>query len=416
MGCISSMFFIFLLLDFLLVILLGGVVIAGMKSYEWYDDRFLDTKIGGWFAKQDYVCVQLFPPAENLRSMQEMESFYINLSSTHSGKSKKDIYRDGKWYENFTFEVHSRGGQVSFYVHLNKNFLPLLRSSLAAHYPGSTIVEIPDPLSAFPKTWEGKAGPYEHLFTSDIIFGSSELFPLKSWKNFQIGSNSPLTDPMTTLISNFENIDSEDYIILQFVMQPQTFGKEQKEGLQTELKGLRDKYSKNSKVEIGPDNSIQMITKQERTILESCEAKLNLTNFKIKMRTAIFSTKPGPQRNLGMIMSFFKEFNTDVQFTRPDPDTKTTAAAEDVTFGPFVDKQFWKKENDYRRQNGYKAIINRSLSRGSTCKYMDVESLASLFHFPATEMIDQSLASRVSTDYGNVNALPSSTPPSNLPM
>lgn len=410
------MFILFLFLNLLLVILLGGIVIASLKGYEWYDDRFLDTKIGGWFETQTYICVQLFPPGENLRSMQEMESFFVNLHSIHSGKSKKDIYREGKWYENFTFEVHSRGGQVSFYVHLNKNHLPLLRSSLASHYPGSTIVEVPDPLSSFPRKWEGQAGPYSHLFTADIGFGASDLFPVKSWKAFQIGSNSPLTDPMTTLISNFENIESEDYIILQFVMQPQVFEDKKKTALQQELKDLKDKYSKNSSVEIGADNTIQVLTKQERAILESCEAKLKLTNFKIKIRTAIFSAKPGPQRNLGMIMSFFKEFQTDSQFTKPDADTKTTASSEDATFGPWQDKQYWKKEQDYRRVKGYDALISRSLAKGSDPKFMDVESLAAMFHFPATEMIDQSLASRVSTDYGNVNALPSATPPSNLPI
>ncbi|MBC7472095.1 MAG: hypothetical protein H7196_02430 [candidate division SR1 bacterium] len=400
----------------MLVVLLGGFVIAGLKGYEWYDDRFLDDKIGGWFTKQNYIFVQLFPPGENLRSMQEMESFYVNLSSIYSGKSKKDIYLEGKWYENFTFEVHSRGGQVSFYVYLNKNYLPLLRSSLASHYPGSTVVEVPDPLLAFPKKWEGKAGPYNHLFTTDIGFGASDLFPLKSWKMFQMGSNSPITDPMTTLISNFENIEAEDYIILQFVLQPQVYSPDKKKALATELKKLREDYKANANIEIGPDSSIQVLTKQERAVLESCEQKLTTTNFKMKIRTALLSVNPAPQRNLGMIMSFFKEFNTEVQFTKPDADTKTSAAAEGIALGPFQDKYYWKKEQDYRRLNGYKAILGRGLGRGSDAKFMDVESLASLFHFPATEMIDQSLASRVSTDYGNVNALPSATPPSNLPI
>jgi hypothetical protein len=410
------MFLLFLLIYLMLVVLLGGFAIAGLKGYEWYDDRYLDKKIGGWFGKQNYIFVQLFPPGENLRSMQEMENFYINLSSIYSGKSKKDVYREGKWYENFTFEVHSRGGQVSFYVYLNKSYLPLLRSSLAAHYPGSTVVEVPDPTGSFPKTWEGKAGPYNHLFTTDIAIGASDLFPLKSWKVFQVGSNSPLTDPMTTLISNFENIEAEDYIILQFVLQPQVFSPDKQKALQEELKKLREDYKKNSSVEVGPDNSIQVLTKQERSIIESCELKLKSTNFKIKIRTALLSVNPAPQRNLGMIMSFFKEFSTEVQFTKPDADTKTSAAAEGVTLGPFQDKYYWKKEQDYRRLNGYKAILGRGLGRGSDPKFIDVESLAALFHFPATEMIDQSLASRVSTDYGNVNALPSATPPSNLPI
>jgi hypothetical protein len=411
------MFFLYLLISFGIVILLGGFIVVVKLWLEWYDDRYLDGKIGGWFAKQDYLFVQLFPPVVNERSMAEMENFYINISSILSGKSQKDIYRDGKWYENFTFEVHSRGGQVGFYIYLNRNFLPLLRSSLAAHYPGATVVETADPLGNFPKEWKGQAGPYTELFLSDITLGKSELFPLKSWKMFQKDDNTPITDPITTLLSNLENIEPEDYVVLQYVLQPRDYDPEKKKELQEELKKLKSDFQSNGSVEVGADNSIQVLTKQERALLDAAEIKLNSVSFLTKIRVGLFSAKPAPQRNLGMIMSFFKQYNTEVQFTKPDADTKTSASADGRVLGPWQDKVYWAAEQKVRRSMGYNALLGRSLNQGSKPKMLDVETITSLFHFPSSILVDQSLASRVTTDYGNVNALPGgATPPTNLPI
>ncbi len=411
------MFLVYLLLNLGLVFLLGGVVVIGKLWMEWYDYQYVSAKIGGWFAKQDYIFVQLFPPVANERSMAEMEHFYINISSILSGKSPKDIYNEGKWYESFTFEVHSRGGQIAFYTYLNRNYLPLLRSSLAAHYPGSTVVEASDPLSNFPKEWKGQAGPYTNLFTTDIAIGKSELHPIKSWKAFQKEDNTPITDPITTLLTNLENIEPEDYVVLQFVLQPRDFDVKKKKELQDELAGMKKKFSQNSSVEVGADNSIQVLTKQERAVLDAAEIKLNSVNFLSKIRVGLFSAKPAPQRNLGMIMSYLKQFNTDVQFTKPDADTKTSASAEGRLTGAWLDKVYWNTEQKFRRDMGYKALLNRSLTEGSDPKMLDVESITALFHFPTSILIDQSLASRVTTDYGNINALPSgATPPTNLPM
>ncbi|NJK70910.1 MAG: hypothetical protein HC932_01435 [Thermales bacterium] len=75
-----------------------------------------------------------------------------------------------------------------------------------------------------------------------------------------------------------------------------------------------------------------------------------------------------------------------------------------------------EKEQEIRKQLVYKSLLKRSLSSGSEPKYIDVESLASVFHFPSTELIDQSLASRVTSENDNTAALPGGTPPRDLPI
>ena len=409
--------FLFYTLVYAGVILLGGwLIIAAVLYSKWRTDRKLDDVIGGWLSKQDYLIVQLFPPAINERSMAEMENLYINLASIFRNITKKDMHLEGKTLEAYSFEIHSRGGQVSFYVRLNRNYLPLLRSSLAAHYPGSEVIEVPDPLQTWPREWKGQAGPYTKMSSMDIVFGSkSDLYPLKSWQDFQREDNTPLTDPVSTLITALESIEPQDYAIVQYILKPRLDTGVIKTW-QEELKKKRQEFKENSAMEIGDDGGVKLLTKQEQNILNAAEGKITGDNYHTKIRLGFFTATGGPNRMLGPIMGYFKQYASEIQFLKPDSSTKTTASSESLTWGPWLDKWYWKRENEIRERRQYTNLLRRSFSAGSTPKYFNVASLAALFHFPTTTNIDQSLASRVSTGEGAAGALTGgSSAPRDLP-
>ena len=417
------MFILDVLLALLGVFALGGFIVIFKKGMEYYKDRFLDDKIGGWMMKQENVFVQLFPPAENIRSLSEMEGFFLNLHSTLSGKSKKDTYTKGKWYDSFVFEIHSRGGQIGFFCRLNKNHLPLFRSSLVAHYPGTGIIESPDPIGHWPGNWEGKVGPYTYCYGTDIQVVGGEHFPLKSWKAFQRGSDAPTSDPINVLISSMEDVDPGDYIILQYILTPRMEGDKIKEWKKA-LKDLKHEFATNAAVETTDAGQVQVLTRSERDIIDSVEAKINASNFQSKIRVLLLSDNPGPQRLLSRVMNFLKEYSTENVFMKPAGDTKTTVEDSGEQFGflgpkigVFLDDFYWKKEQKYRLRNMYKAARNRSGSRGIDKRYISAESLASLLHFPTTFMDNtNSIINKTNIDYAEGNSvIQGGQPPANLP-
>lgn len=399
------MFLLYAILYFAIIFFCGWVFIVGDELYKMYIDRTLDDKIGGWLMKQDYMFVQLFPPAENDRSMAEMENFFINLAAIFRNISEKDMFLEGKTLETYSFEIHSRGGQVGFYIRLNRNYLPLLRGALSAHYPGAEVIETPDPLSSWPAEWNGQAGPYVKFSGTDITFGAkTDMHPMKSWKLFQREDNTPVSDPVSALITAMENIEPEDYVVLQFIIKPKIDGAKIKQWKE-ELKALRKEYKENASVEVDENGGIQVLTKQESAILTAAEYKIAGENFHTKIRGCFFTATGGPNRMLGPVMGYFKQFASELQFMKPDASTKTTASAESRIWGPFVDKHYWAREDQIREKRMYTNMKRRSFSAGSLPKYVNVESLAAMFHFPSTQLIDQSLASRVSTGEGAAGAL-----------
>ncbi len=410
------MYIIDLAWSFLWVFLLGGFYALIFQIWEWWDGRILDKTIGGWMGKQNYLLVKLIPPAENLRSMSEMENFFINLSSIYAGKSKKDIYVEGKTYENFTFEVHSKGGEISIYCWLNRNFLPLLRSSVLAHYPGTNITEVEDPYAKWPKEWNGGFDDYRYMYATDIVFGNkSDLYPLKSWKSFQTGNLNPTSDPFATLISALEHVEENDYAIFQLIIRP-FLDVEKKKSWKKELDTLKKDLATNSVSEVGPGGTVKLLTEQEKSLLNTVNYKISSENFKFKIKVAFFSAKKGPVRMLGPMMSFFKQLGSDPQFLMPSGDTKTNRGAEGAIFGPLEDKWYWAREALFREKKMYLSIIKRSLGRGTAPKFIDVESLTALFHFPMTFNFDIGMINRISSNNdSNQSSSSFGQPPSNLP-
>lgn len=410
------MYFIDLAWAFMWVFLAGGFYALFGQLYEWVDGRILDKTIGGWMGKQKYVAVRIIPPVENLRSMSEMENFFINLSSIYAGKSKKDIYVEGKYYENFTFEIHSKGGELAIYCWLNRNFLPLLRSSLLAHYPGTSVLEVEDPFASWPKEWTGGFQDYKYFYGTDIVFGkNSDLYPLKSWKFFQIGSLNPITDPFATLIAALEHVEEGDYAVFQLIIRPFIDGDKKKEW-KKELEALKKELATNSVSEVGEGGTVKLLTEQEKLLLNTVNTKISSENFKFKIKVGFFSPKKGPVRNLGPIMSFFKQFSSDPQFLMPAGDTKTNRAAEGAIFGPTEDKWYWAREAIFREKKMYLSLIKRSLARGTSPKFIDVESLTALFHFPMTVNFDVGMVNRITSNVSSNESIASmGQPPSNLP-
>jgi hypothetical protein len=387
------------------IIFLGGWFFVAAYLYnKMSTERKLDNVIGKFMSKQDYVVVQLFPPAENERSMAEMEYFYVNLASIFRNISEKDLFIDGKVLEAYSFEIHSRGGQVGFYVRLNRSYLSLLRSSLAAHYPGSDTIEVPDPLETWPKKWEGSAGPYTKMLSMDLTLGKSDFYPLKSWTEFQRDDNSPLTDPISTLITSLENIDPKDYAVIQFILKPNMIP-DVIARWKKELIKVRQDFKENSSMEIGDDGAVKLLTKQEQNILNACELKISGDNYQSKVRVGFFTAGEAPVRMLGPMMGYFKQYASEIQFVKPDTGTKP-GSSNSRYWGPFVDKNYWARENSIREKYSYLNLKNRSFTEGSSPVFINVAALAALFHFPTSTKVDQSLLSRVAGGDGGVTALP----------
>jgi len=432
------------LYDYLLIVFLaGGSLSLSVNVYQWFSDMYEGARTDEWKATTDFKMYKIYPPTENQRSMAEMESFFINLSSIYEEISHKNRFVKGHSNLGISFEIHSDKGKIAYYIRISSWYEELLQISLDSHFDGARMVEVSDPTKDWPSTWSKNHPLFKDMFGADIDYTSHEAHPTKPWSNFQTKDNSPISDPISQLIGMMENIGPQDYAIFKMVSRPLA-NKKKIEEMEKELKDRKEEYLTNSAVSKDADGKIQLLTDQEKLTLNAIRVKIGSQLFKTKIRFAYFAhslQKPGVYE--GYIEAYFAQFSTFTQNLICSEKTKTNQDSkgeysdqqkkENLILrlflfffsnpiflsyvAKFLDFRYWQRERFFRKYKIYKSIRStQNIDVGEAPKFMDTASLVAFFHFPMTHLNTNPIADRITTDYGEEADIGSTKPPSNLPM
>jgi hypothetical protein len=424
------------------VFLLGGFIAVFGKLYIWIDDQWINRKVGGWFGKQQYVFLRIFPPAVNTRSMGEMEQFFNRIWSIYQGRSPFEVYTEGKWYEGYAVEFHSKGGHLGIFIRVNKKHAAIVKSSFEAHFDDVKIAEYPDPLQNWPKDWDRKTGRYTMMYGSDMSILSArdqktkkgaeaELYQIKSWKDFQTENNQPTSDPAHGLFNALRSLDPEEYLVIQFYIRPY-YDDKKIDAWKKRFQDKRIEFTQNVDNTVDAEGNVTLLTESEKAILNSMNRKIHSLNFLCKIRFLAFANEQAKQKKaVALVYSYFVQFDSLSLVFYPDSDAVTSKEAKGEGFGLigpqlglFADKAFYEKERYFREKAIYQGLLKRDMDIGSVAYHLTSEELAAMIHFPyvtedeakARAMADTSINEEDQESERVPRAVSAVQPPPNLPI
>lgn len=421
------------------VFLLGGFVCVFNMLYDWLNDQWLDYKIGGWFSKQEYVFLRVFPPAINESSMGEMEQFFQRIWCIYQKRTPFEIYTEGKWYQGYIIEFHSKGGHIGIFIRVNKMYVSLVKSSLEASFLGIHVVECPNPFEGWPQDWDRKTGRYTQMYGALMTIMTArdpvqkrgkdcDVYQIKTWKDFQRDFNKPMSDPAAGLFSILKNLDPEEYLVIQFCIQP-FFDEGRIKKWKQMFQEKKLELTQNADTSVNEEGEVSMLTDSEKSILNGMDKKIHSLNFLTKIRFVAFSNeKTAQKRATQLAFSYFVQFNSHAVVFYPDPDTVTSKEPKGDIFGIlgpqmglFLDKAFYEKERYFREKCLYQGLLRRSLGVGTPPFYLTPEELAAMIHFPYVTLEDSKMQTIIENtkpenQQGSGPAYKNSVPPPpNLP-
>ncbi len=378
----------------------GGFIAIFGLLYKWVDDQWLDNKIGGWFGKQEYVFYRLFPPTVNEKSMGEMEQIFQRLWSIYQHRDPYEVYTEGKWYEGYSFEFHSKGGYMGIFVRVNKKHATLFKSSIEAHLDDVILVEYPDPLSSWPKDWDRKTGRYIYMYGAEMTIMSArdtkpkkgtetDIYQLKSWRDFQVENNKPTSDPASGLFGALSSLDPEEYLVIQFCIKPY-FDQEKIAKWKAILQEKRVEFTNNMDTSIDEEGNVTLLTDIEKSILNGMDRKIHSLHYLTKIRFLAFANDHVKQRKaVSLVYSYFVQFDSQLLVMVPEPETVTSTEPKGEKLGLLgpqldliVDKIFYERERYFREKCIYQGLLKRSTDIGSAPYFLVPEELAAMIHFP----------------------------------
>lgn len=429
---------------FLLLVILTG--------FKWIWMRSIQLKVA---RKWKWILLSIDVPRENIQTPKAVENIMAHLAGAHGGATALEKYITGHAQTYFSLELASINGFIRFFVYTVDKNRDLVESAVYAQYPTAEITEAEDYTHAVPDHFPD---PDYDMWGAEFILAKNQAYPIRTWEEFHdtTSEEAGYKDPMAAMLETMSSLREGEQLWFQVIIVPIKSGswQEKSDLIVAKLAGIKSEHKDTllekiiripSQFIIGLIDFVMVgtpaadhqakqelpskmlyLTPGDREVIEKIENKSAKLGFKTKIRAVYIAKKEvfhKPRAVYGIIGAI-KQFNTeDLNSLKPELHKVGTHT-----------KYLWKEtRKNWRKTKVTRAYKGRSDSRGMKGFVMNVEELATIWHFPVAESVKAPLVKKSESKRGappyeiptqgsprhqgmSVPQPPVQTPPRNLPI
>ncbi|PIR47802.1 hypothetical protein COV06_00145 [Candidatus Uhrbacteria bacterium CG10_big_fil_rev_8_21_14_0_10_50_16] len=369
---------------------------------------YLDKKGGEYAAGLKWSVLAIDIPM-NMQSPKAVENIFAIVKGTKSVVTKKEEWLHGKFLTATSFEIVSIDGYTQFFLRTQARFRDHLEAGIYSQYPEAEISEVEDYTKNIPGDFPNET---HEMFGGEIILEEPSYLPIRTYEDFEhmASKDEKLKDPLNQMFEFMGKLRPGEQFWVHLIVHPggdggwskkgedfilKTYGRDKPEAVSTGSVLLKLLFSpfgwiiKEAATQLGagvfeageaakPERPMFFVpTNTEKTQLDGVTKKLAKPGYECKIRWAYVSRHE--TYNKGGRNTLWKGYLA--LFTHPamnkfkyDADTMPR------------DDYFWMIWEYRRKQRELmEALKGRSWGHGSTPMYLNVEELATLWHFPTIE-------------------------------
>lgn len=404
----------------LLVILLVLLIILRIYGKHW-----LDRRQKQYLAAQKYILLAIDVPRDNEQGPEAVERFFSHLAGIKIQPTWRERYFEGQKQLDISLEIISLEGQIRFLIYTPTQFRDLVEAAIYATYPGVEISEFDDytkdVLNEFPNN------EYD-LWGADIGLYNKNPFPIRTYPNFEHGLSKELKDPMIDLLEILGKLHKGEQVWIQFIIRPAgTELKKQGEAIVKNMMGEKTSSSENivdktsnAIVKLGqgisdftadtlgvlfPDEAEKkkeekkIISPGGKKVIEAIQAKIAKIAFDTRIRLIYIAEKKVFSKDRGVVgvLSAFNAVNTlDMNGLEPEKKTVTSRRPQKIEGKKTaIIKAYQKRARYWKAEPKGLTRILKSITKFLTIdkllenkkkNILNIEELATLYHFPAVSV------------------------------
>lgn len=349
-----------------------------------------------------WVLLEIKVPKNILKTPKAMEQIFAAAHTPYSyGLRFFEEYWEGLVEYWMSFEIVGRAGETHFYLRVPKQYRNLMESAIYGQYPEAEITEVEDYVKQMAKVLPNKAYT---LFGNEQILRAPNCYPLRTYPQFEESVEERRVDPIATLLEAASRLKEDEQIWIQIMARPTGDAwKAEGDATVSKITGIKRTEEKNSgsplfgltlgeiarapfehpSLEVKEEKRSQrlefgalILTPGQREVVEGIERKISKLGFEISIRFLYIDRRDSFSRdNVASVMGFFRQFNTqNLNLLRPDKRTMTAAV-----HGLFKELRLnWRRRVLFERY--------RDLIFGPVKPILNIEELATIYHFPITEV------------------------------
>ncbi|MCX6701948.1 MAG: hypothetical protein NTX96_02005 [Candidatus Zambryskibacteria bacterium] len=377
-------------------------------------DLWVQYRRALYFAKQEYILLEIKLPREIFKSPRAMEFCIAGLHSTSNEGNWYEKYWKGQVRNSHSLEIVSIDGAVHFFIRTKKEVKNQIEANLYSQYPGVEINEVPD--YTLPVTYDPEK---DDMFIMEFKLTKEDAYPIKTYIDYGMEKDPKeefKIDPMTPLIEFMGSMSRGNQAWIQIIIRAhiaeekdreKTFAKwkiwetwkmedkwdfMEKKDLKWKEKAKEEieKIIKQGKGEIGEDGKIipgstRFLTEDEQNTIKALGRSVSKKGFDTGIRLIYFAPKDiYNSDNKGGLIGGIMHFNSDSGLNGFKPSGSNYTPKYKHLLLAWKDRN--KKLLDADRQDFLDAYKRRAYFykpyRREISFVLNTEELATLFHLP----------------------------------
>ncbi|OGF19076.1 hypothetical protein A3I35_00170 [Candidatus Falkowbacteria bacterium RIFCSPLOWO2_02_FULL_45_15] len=362
--------------------------------------------------KREFILLAIDIPQGNEQSPRAVEHMFAHLAGAHATINLIEKYWEGQTQDSFSFEVVSIDGYTQYLVRGEKKYRDLIEAMVYAQYPEAEITEVDDYTASAPDRFPDEN--YD-IWGGEWILQKASPYPIRTYLDFEHQFSGEFKDPNAALIELFSSLRRGEQCWYQIIVTPKGFEWEE-EGYDEISKVIGEKVGSEDNIfdktidllmkgltgfseliiplwgEIEAEeekrevNMLNLRPVQKKSI-EAIQQKISKIGFDIKIRFIYLAAKEVfDKRRANSFVGVMKQYTmSDLNSYKPDMDVTVTSA-----------KYLWKSSRLSARKNRLiRAYKKRSNWRGRLPGILNIEELATLWHFPIEEAVKAPMLQKV---------------------
>lgn len=371
-----------------------ALVIFWVGAHLWLELRE-EKNVHHW----QWILLAVDVPTDTVQSPKAVEQIFANLSGALDQPNFGQKYWGGAKQRWFSLEIISLEGYIQFLIYTEVMHRDLVEAAVYAQYPMAEITEVEDYTTLIPSAYPSET---HNVFGIEFGLAAADAFPIRNYDEFEHNISKDITfaDPMAAILENFTRIGAGENLWLQIVIEPVSdswkkhaielvkalitkidhadhgqhfFLKWINVGLDTIIHqiippheadhGAKDEHKEGKVSDLSPG---------ERDNIKAMEEKISKVGFKAKIRALYAAQKEifNPDRCINGLIGSLNQFNYN---GRNAIVPKATTNAHYA----FKNYQISKLKRSF-----VKAYKKRKLKMGKNPYILNVEELATIWHFP----------------------------------
>lgn len=350
-------------------------------------------------------------PRTNEQSMKAVEQIFVQMYGTYNIPDWYEKWWLGFDQEQFSFEVVSDGGYITFYLRCPTYYKEVVQAAFYAHYPDAILTETEDYVGAF--TVEMINSEKIKVWGCEMKLELEECRPIKPYPAFEHQLAQKAVDPLANILEFMSRMQSGEQLWYQVLVQPSSLphlkhlaekaiakivepggvvpghgGPDLVDKIQNFILGFFQYVNKtlfDGEVTLEHeerDGQRQRLTSPEREFVEEVDRKASRWPFHTKVRYMYFASPKlfdAPKARRGMLgaLRLYRFLNA------LDEGKLTRTEWKALQFRYF----FPKRRLIGRARRMFWAYRSRDMERGEHEGFLcSTEEITSLFHFPSIEV------------------------------